>query len=168
MRPATIKKIRAIIDEELRASDFPTAAQAQKALSIFFRSGTGQPKTLFKSGTTMGIYDVLRDLPEPTPEEVGKLKLEFRKKLRPMVLETAKRIPIPPGGRPRKLNERESRVVCEEIGELLGQGVDLKDAQARIARRYGTGLRTIQRAWQANKKVKKPLRAKQVPKESTL
>ena len=64
----------------------------------------------------------------------------------------AKRLPPPPGGRPRELAPPECRDICLQIGYLYGQGVELPDAQKRMGQRYDVSLRTIQRAWQQRAK----------------
>lgn len=66
----------------------------------------------------------------------------------------AKSLPPPPGGRPRELTPQECMEVCVQIGQLYGQGVQVVDAQKRMAKRYGVSLRTIQRAWQDRAKWK--------------
>jgi len=58
-----------------------------------------------------------------------------------------KSLPPSPGGRPRELNPEQRKKICLQIGQLYGLGVELRDAQKRMAQRYKVGLRTIQRAW---------------------
>jgi hypothetical protein len=67
----------------------------------------------------------------------------------------AKTLPPPPGGRPRELSPEDCGDICLAIGKLYGQGVELPEAQNRLAQRYGVSVRTIQRAWQQRSKWKK-------------
>jgi DNA invertase Pin-like site-specific DNA recombinase len=57
-------------------------------------------------------------------------------------------LPPSPGGRPQELRPEQRKEICLQIGQLYGQGIELRDAQKRMAQRYGVSLRTIQRAWQ--------------------
>ncbi|MFY9561210.1 MAG: hypothetical protein WAQ52_13330 [Terriglobales bacterium] len=95
--------------------------------------------------------------PDPSPEELETL-LTFTRTvpyiLRDGLQSAAKSLPPPPGGRPRELTPQECKTICAEIGWLYGQGVELRDAQKRMAQRYNKGLRTIQRAWQQRAKWK--------------
>ena len=89
--------------------------------------------------------------PEPDPQELETVLSLIRSVpylLRSAFESAAKNLPPPPGGRPRDLTPQESKEICREIGWLYGQGVELRDAQKRMAQRYHTSLRTIQRAWQ--------------------
>lgn len=92
----------------------------------------------------------LEKLPEPKPENFEKL-LAFMRTLpyflRAQLQAAAKDLPPSPGGRPRGLTPNQSREVCQQIGQLYGNGVDLANAKRRIALRYGVSLSTIQRAW---------------------
>ncbi len=72
--------------------------------------------------------------------------------LRSQFQTVAKRLPPSPGGRPRGLSPEQSKEVCLQIGTLYGGGVELPEAQKRMARRYGVSLRTIQRAWRERAK----------------
>ena len=68
--------------------------------------------------------------------------------LRSYLQDTAKALPPSPGGRPQELTPEQRKEVCVRIGHLYGQGVELRDAQKRMAQHYDVSLRTIQRAWQ--------------------
>jgi hypothetical protein len=61
-------------------------------------------------------------------------------------------LPPSPGGRPRELLPEQCKEICLRIGQLYGVGVEVRDAQKRMAQRYGVSLRTIQRAWQERAK----------------
>ncbi len=89
--------------------------------------------------------------PDPNPEELETVLTLIRTVpylLRNQLQGAAKSLPPAPGGRPRELSPEQSRESCMQIGQLYGLGVELPDAQKRMARRYGVSLRTIQRAWQ--------------------
>jgi hypothetical protein len=89
--------------------------------------------------------------PDPSPEELETVLTLIRTVpylLRNQLQGAAKSLPPAPGGRPRELSAEQSREICMQIGQLYGLGVELPDAQKRMARRYSVSLRTIQRAWQ--------------------
>ena len=95
--------------------------------------------------------------PDPNPEELERWLGFIRAVpyfLRSALQGIAKTLPPPPGGRPRELGPQECMEVCLQIGNLYGQGVELPDAQKRMAQRYDVSLRTIQRIWQQRGKWK--------------
>jgi len=95
--------------------------------------------------------------PDPNPEEFERWLAFIRilpHFLRSSLQGIAKTLPPSPGGRPRELTPQECMQVCLLIGQLFGQGVELPDAQKRMAQRYGVSLRTIQRVWQQRVKWK--------------
>ncbi len=95
--------------------------------------------------------------PDPRPEELETVLTLIRTVpylLRNHLQDAAKSLPPSPGGRPRELSPQQSREICMQIGQLYGLGVELPDAQKRMARRYHVSLRTIQRAWQQKAKWK--------------
>jgi len=109
------------------------------------------------AGTREELTAFLLSGPDPSPEELETWLTLFRTipyVLRKGLQSAAQSIPPPPGGRPRELTPQECRTICTEIGWLYGQGVELRDAQKRMAQRYNKGLRTIQRAWQQRAKWK--------------
>lgn len=93
--------------------------------------------------------------PDPSPEEIETVLSLIRTVpylLRSYLQDAAKSLPPSPGGRPQELNPEQRKEVCLQIGQLYGLGAELRDAQKRMAQRYGVGLRTIQRAWQERTK----------------
>jgi len=89
--------------------------------------------------------------PDPSPEEMETVITLIRTVpylLRRSFQDATQSLPPSPGGRPRELSPEQRKEICFQIGQLYGQGVEVRDAQKRIARRYGVSLRTIQRAWQ--------------------
>ena len=95
--------------------------------------------------------------PDPDPEEFETWLAFIRTLpyfLRNSLQGIAKGLPPSPGGRPRQLTPQECMEVCLRLGQLYGQGVEVADAQKRMARRYDVSLRTIQRAWQERAKWK--------------
>ena len=89
--------------------------------------------------------------PDPKPEEIETVLILIRSVpylLRTYLQDAAKELPPSPGGRPQELTPEKRKDVCLRIGQLYGMGVELRDAQKRMAQRYGVSLRTIQRAWQ--------------------
>lgn len=103
------------------------------------------------AGTRDELRAFLLPQPEPSPKEVESVLTLIRTLpylLRSLFQEAAKSLPPSPGGHPPGLTPEQRKQVCLQIGELYGMGVELRDAQDRMAKRYGVGLRTIQRAWQ--------------------
>ena len=93
--------------------------------------------------------------PDPKPEEIETVLTLIRTVpylLRSYLQDAAKSLPPSPGGRPRELSPRQCREICLRIGQLYGQGVELPDAQKRMAQHYAVSLRTIQRTWQQRSK----------------
>jgi hypothetical protein len=93
--------------------------------------------------------------PDPSPEEIETVLSLIRTVpylLRSYLQDAAKSLPPSPGGRPQELNPEQRKEVCLQIGQLYGLGVEVRDAQKRMAQRYGVSLRTIQRAWQERAK----------------
>ena len=95
--------------------------------------------------------------PDPSPEEIETVLTLIRTVpylLRSYLQDAAKSLPPSPGGRPQELNSEQRKEACLQIGQLYGLGVEVRDAQKRMARRYDVSLRTIQRAWQERAKWK--------------
>jgi hypothetical protein len=93
--------------------------------------------------------------PDPNPEEMETVLTLIRTVpylLRGSLQNAAKSLPPSPGGRPRELRPEQRKEICLNIGQLYGLGVELRDAQKRMARRYDVSFRTIQRAWQERAK----------------
>lgn len=116
-------------------------------------------RLLSQSRTQRGLEAMLIREPEPRPEELDAaicaiqlLPYQLRKALPGATKEAAKQLPRPPGGRPRLLIPEECRQACRQIGALLGDGVELGDAQKRVAQQERISLRTMQRVWQKRKK----------------
>jgi hypothetical protein len=93
--------------------------------------------------------------PDPSPEEMETVLTLIRTipyLLRSSFQSATKSLPPSPGGRPRELRPEQRKEICLQIGQLYGLGVELRDAQKRLAQRYDVGLRTIQRVWQERAK----------------
>ena len=93
--------------------------------------------------------------PAPSPEEMETVLTLIRTVpylLRSSLQDATKSLPPPPGGRPRELSPEQCKEICLQVGRLYGLGVELRDAQKRMARHHSVGLRTIQRAWQQRSK----------------
>src|SRR6266550_7800362 len=74
--------------------------------------------------------------PDPSPEEMETVLTLIRTVpylLRRSLQDAAKSLPPPPGGRPRELRPEQCKEICLQIGQLYGQGVELRDAQKRLA-----------------------------------
>jgi hypothetical protein len=105
-------------------------------------------------------FSLAEYLPEPSP-----LSLDAR-------IEVIRRLPYllrlvfegrtrPLRGRRRELSVSNARVVCKDIGELLGQGIALKDVLLRMKQRHHVSLRTIQRVWYGRNKPGSPFNLQQ-------
>jgi len=112
----------------LYANEVWRHAQSREDLKTFLRSGPDA-----SPGELEGVITLMRAVPYL---------------LRKSLQTAAANLPPPPGGRPKGLTPQQSKEVCAQIGWLYGQGVEVRDAQKRMALRYGKSLRTIQRAWQ--------------------
>ena len=122
-------------------------------------------KTLRRVRTREAMEAMLLKEPEPDPlaldaqvDAIRLLPYTIRKVMPEAMREFAQTLPQDPGGRPRSLNDKESKYVCVEIGKLLGMGVKLLAAQNRLSLRMSqkkgkdVSLRTVQRAWQERAK----------------
>jgi len=162
MREKTVRTILRSLDDAFRYYGLPMLKQTQKDISRFMKLGKEPPESLMAGGATVGIVvaaeEQLRKMPEPSTEELKEFcsPTWILPHLRSLAFGYAKKLPKPPGGRPRTLSQQAAKQACREIGELLGDGVRLRDAQVRAALRHGVSFRTIQRAWQANRRARKP------------
>jgi hypothetical protein len=99
-----------------------------------------------------GLEALLVREPEPPPAQLSAMVKAIRSlpyTFRKVLPEATKELPHKPGGRNRAIEVEEYPKICREIGLLIaGEKVSLRDAQKRIAQRYGVSLRTIQRIWQ--------------------
>ena len=66
--------------------------------------------------------------------------------MRKLLMETAKELPHPPGGPPKKIKPEEERTVCAEIIALRDE-CDTREAIRRIAAKRHVSDRTIYRIW---------------------
>lgn len=98
---------------------------------------------------------LLLAMPEPDPRTLELILgavITLLPNLRQVLVTFAKKLPHPPGGRPKKLSDPvKRRAIREEIGNLLASGVSLVHAQKRLASREAVGLSTIQRIWRERK-----------------
>ena len=103
------------------------------------------------AGSREELHAFLLKGPDPSPEEMETVLTLIRTVpylLRTSLQDARKSLPPSPGGRPRGLRPGQRKEICLQIGQLYGQGVELRDAQKRVAQRYNVSLRTIQRGWQ--------------------
>jgi hypothetical protein len=101
------------------------------------------------------LTELLLAGPDSSPEEMETVLTIIRTLpylLRSYLQDTAKALPPSPGGRPRELTAEQRKEVCLKIGHLYGMGVEMRDAQKRMAQQYNVSLRTIERAWQERAK----------------
>ncbi|HEY7405869.1 MAG TPA: hypothetical protein VIB39_20255 [Candidatus Angelobacter sp.] len=115
-------------------------AAAQKLVPFRSDDGSLRPESIAEYFAAIDTKEKLEQrleaAPEPDPRTVTLAISIFRTLLptaREVLLPFAKKLPHPPGGRPRLLsNPDERRRICLEIGVLHAKGVDLKVAQGRI------------------------------------
>lgn len=83
-------------------------------------------------------------------EEAKKIiREQFPSGFRKPLLQAAKALPFPKGGRPRLLSDPDKSKACDQIIELIRtSGLDTPDAIQQVAARFGVRLRTMQRVWQ--------------------
>jgi hypothetical protein len=116
---------------------------------------------LAQMDTREKLEALLLALPEPDPKSLDATLHAIRillPAMRQALLPFARRLPHPPGGRPRKLADPERReAIRMEIGVFLAKGVTLKDAQRRIADREQVSLGIVQQIWRDRQKNKQPM-----------
>jgi hypothetical protein len=59
-------------------------------------------------------------------------------------------------GRPKSLTSEQQRAVCEYVGQLYGDGLEIKVAKQRAAQKFDVSVSTINRTWAERKKGHKP------------
>lgn len=62
-----------------------------------------------------------------------------------------KEFPVVNAGRPKSLKSEEAKAVCQYIGHLHAQGLDIKTAKQRTAQKFGVSASTINRTWAERK-----------------
>ncbi|HWY56906.1 MAG TPA: hypothetical protein VNZ03_20740 [Terriglobales bacterium] len=99
-------------------------------------------------------------LPEPSPLSLD-ARIEVIRKLPYLLRLIFEGRTRPIRGRRRELSLSKARVVCKDIGGLLGQGIALKDVLTRMTQRHDVSLRTIQRVWYGRDKPGSPFNLQQ-------
>jgi len=161
MKPESAKRI---VDAYFDVFDELSIKTFNQGLSLVLEGLEDRLNSLRPIRTREGFLAKLLKEPEPEPFELEAqveaihllhlLPYTIRKVMPQTIRDVARVFPQDPGGRPHSLNEKELRYVCEEIGKLFAQGVRLRDAQDRLARRMSqkkgkdVSIRTVQRAWQ--------------------
>ena len=142
-------------DQVLRAYDDACRLMQFENFSTFLRyacrKAEEQLHLMRRARTREGLEAYFAKEPEPTARELSAVVESIRLfpyTLRSAAKEAAKKLPHQPGGRPKALEVDDYPKVCKVIGNLLAEGVKLRDAQQRVALREDVSLRTIQRAWQ--------------------
>jgi hypothetical protein len=67
-----------------------------------------------------------------------------------------KEFPVANAGRPKSLTSEQAKTVCQYIGHLHAQGLDIKTAKQRTAQKFDVSASTIDRTWAERKKGHKP------------
>jgi hypothetical protein len=67
-----------------------------------------------------------------------------------------KEFPVANAGRPKSLTSEQTKTVCQYIGHLHAQGLDIKTAKQRTAQKFDVSASTIDRTWAERKKGHKP------------
>lgn len=154
-----------IVDAYFDVFDELSFKTFQQGISFVLDNLEERLRSLRPIRTREAMIALLVKEPEPEPfeldarvESIYLLPYTIRKVMPDAMHDFAQLFPQDPGGRPRALNEKDSRYVCEEIGKLIGKGVSRLDAQHRLAQRMSgkkgqdVSVRSIQRAWQNRKK----------------
>jgi hypothetical protein len=63
-----------------------------------------------------------------------------------------KEFPTANSGRPKSLTSGEEKVVCEYVGKLHTEGLNIKTAKQRAAQKFNVSVSTINRTWAERKK----------------
>jgi hypothetical protein len=174
--PETKRIMIEAYDKQLVPLGFPPLQHGRKEIDEFLRKGlaeadseTGLSVEDFEkealSSAAMTLLDYIENREEPTQEELRlileKLKtlpFEFRALLDKATKSMKRNLPHKPGGgRPESLKPDQKREACLKVGTLMSQGVTFRDALSRVARTYGVGARTIQRAWQQRAELHKKI-----------
>lgn len=87
-----------------------------------------------------------------------------------------KEFPVINAGRPKSLTSERQRAVCEYVGQLYAEGLEIKVAKQRAAQKFHVSTSTINRTWAGRKKGHKPsikevveiLKSKQTGSKKTL
>lgn len=67
-----------------------------------------------------------------------------------------KQFPVINAGRPKSLTTEQQRAVCEYVGQLYSEGLEIKIAKQRAAQKFHVSASTINRTWAGRKKGHKP------------
>jgi hypothetical protein len=67
-----------------------------------------------------------------------------------------KEFPVINAGRPKSLTSEQQRAVCEYVGQLYAEGLEIKIAKQRAAQKFHVRPSTIDRTWARRKKGHKP------------
>jgi hypothetical protein len=67
-----------------------------------------------------------------------------------------KEFPVINAGRPKSLTSEQQRAVCEYVGQLYAEGLEIKIAKHRAAQKFHVSASTINRTWAGRKKGHKP------------
>jgi len=158
MNPESAKRI---MDAYLDVFEDLSLRTFKQGLDFVVGSFEEKLKVLRQIRSQEGLLATLLKEPEPEPDvldaqiqTIRLLPYTLRKVMPDAMRDFAKVMPHDPGGRPNKLDHEDSRYVCAEIGNLIGQGVRVLPAQQRLALRMSkkkgkdVSLRTIQRAWE--------------------
>lgn len=157
MKPESAKRI---IDAYMDIFEQMSLQSFKQGFAFVVESFEERLKALKRVRTREALEAMLLKEQEPDSfaldaqvEAIRLLPYTIRKRMPETMREFAQTLPHDPGGRPRSLNDKESKYVCEEIGKLIAMGVRLRDAQNRLALRMSgkngkdVSMRTIQRVW---------------------
>jgi hypothetical protein len=156
--PETKRIIVEAFDMQLGSIGFPPLDHARQTLEEVLRKDPlgSNSETRIRLNAMVTLLDCIENSPEPTPEglqemleKLKSLPFEFRTMMDETFKSIKRNLPHKPGGgRPSSLTLDQKREACLKVGALIGQGVSFPDALTRVARAFGVGKRTIQRAWQ--------------------
>jgi hypothetical protein len=165
LKPETRRVLVEAFDKAFRSLGFPALEEACETFNQVLKGDLSEAdrETVFRSTTMMGLLDYIDNRSEPTPKELEEilaklqtLPFEFRAHLDQTMKSVKRKLPHKPGGgRPHSLDPDQKREACRRVGILMAQGVTFRDALDRVAKAFGVGARTIQRAWQKRRELHK-------------
>ena len=151
MRTETKDRIIAALERAFKTAGAESLEQGMALCSSVF-GGLYRITEPLKSREVISAW--FDQVPDPSAEEEAMLVACFemlptliRMAVQGFADDLARQLPHPPGGRPQTLSPGAQKEICAFIGQLHAQGVELREAKKRAARKWDVSVRTVQRAW---------------------
>lgn len=145
MKPETCAKILKTLDECYSRLGVGTFRSGMRVLTKAIDEGS---KHWRQCRSREGLEALLRREPEPTPEQLESMLKIFNLlpgAIRRCEMNHADNLPHLPGGHPAKLTQEQVEQVSKDVAQLVSEEIGTKEAQRRVAAKYGVKLRTIQK-----------------------